>query len=312
MYRRYINKTNNKDIYSKNSITAVSINRPIKVNPLVSVAITQPPIILPSNLPSKCPIVVQSNGISLNIDKTIAILIECDNARSLGGSCERDVYNIYQQLTTNKVSQSNIYVLTNNIPYFTKKNMDPKKNMSSNSVIELENILKKISLIKDPYSVFIHISGHGYQGTDINKMEIDNRCEQIVLSSGTFTDYQFNSLLVKYIPKSVCVRVSVDTCHSGSFSNFNYQIDLKKNKVPARKVLKPFFTNAYSISACSDSQLDSCDIGNYGGFGGSLTAHMLDNNNLIEFLIGDPIKVRDNLASILKLLNQEPILLIDQ
>ena len=47
-----------------------------------------------------------------------AILIECDNSRSLGGSCERDLFNIYSKLTSNKVPMQNIYILSNNINYF--------------------------------------------------------------------------------------------------------------------------------------------------------------------------------------------------
>jgi len=244
------------------------------------------------------------------MDNIVAILIECDNVKSLGGSCERDLYNIYQLLITNKVNQSNIYILTNNIPYFTKKNIIG--NVSNNTVNNIENILKTLNLVKDNNSLFIHISGHGYQTNDVNKIELDGRSEQIILSSGPLIDYQFNSLLVKYVPKNICLRISVDTCHSGTFSNLCYQIDKTNKKIPAIKAPKPFFSNAYSISACTDSQLDSCDIGSVGGFGGGLTSHILENNNLVEFLVGNPNKVRDNLTPILKLLNQKPMLLTDQ
>jgi len=243
------------------------------------------------------------------MDKIIAILIECDNVKSLGGSCERDLYNIYQYLVNNKADQSNIYILTNNIPYFTKKNII--NNLSNNAVNNIENILKKLNLVNNHNSLFIHISGHGYQINDANKIELDGMSEQIILSSGALIDHQFNSLLKKYIPNNVCLRISVDTCHSGTFSNLCYQIDRNNQKIPAIKSPKSFFINAFSISACTDGQLDSCDIGSVSGFGGGLTSHILENNNLTEFLIGDPKKVKDNLTPILKLLNQEPILLID-
>jgi hypothetical protein len=208
-------------------------------------------------------------------------------------------------LVTNKTPISNIYILTNNANYFIKKKITT--NLSNNSIANFESILKKIN----NNSVFIHISGHGYQGSDIKRIELDSRCEQIVLSSGTLTDYNFNGLLVKYVPKAARLRVSVDTCHSGTFSNFCYQITKDNKKILASKVENRYFTNAYSISACTDSQLDSCDIGNVGGFGGGLTCHILDNGNLIEFLIGDPVKVRNNLAPILRMLNQDPMLLTD-
>jgi hypothetical protein len=256
----------------------------------------------------------------------IAILIECDNTRTLGGSCERDLYNIHTMLVqTLKLIPTDIFILTNSIPYFTKRNINT--NLSNNSVVELEKILKNM-INKPPNSVYIHISGHGYQGPDVKNIELDGRCEQIILSSGTLRDYQFNDLLKKYIQPSIPLRISVDTCHSGTFSNFCYVIgnNIKTNsqfsidktnsqflisKTLASKICEPYFTNAYSISACNDSQLDSCDIGSVGGFGGSLTCHILENNNLVEFLTGNPIKVKNNLLPILKLLNQEPILLID-
>lgn len=238
------------------------------------------------------------------MNNLFAILIECDNINSLGGSCLRDLHNIHRLLLSNNVLPTNIYILTNNIVYFTKKNII---NIFGNSRNDFESILKKV---KNLNSIFIHISGHGYQGSDDKHIELDNRCEQIVLSSGVFRDVDFNALLVKYIPQNMKIRVSVDTCHSGSFSNFSYQITNDNKKIVETKK-NSYFTNAYSISACKDSQLDACDIGNYGGFGGGLTAHILDNNNLIEFLIGDPLKVKNNLVPILKLLSQEPVLLVD-
>lgn len=234
-----------------------------------------------------------------------AILIECDNLKSLGGSCERDVYNIHQMLLTNNVPESNIHILTNNPSYFAKKNIT--KNVSGNSKTDIENILKHITT--NP--IFIHISGHGYQGYDVKNIELDGMCEQIVLSDGVLHDYEFNAMLQKYIPKSTRLRVSADTCHSGTFSNFYYRIGSGNKKIPAIKNSIPYFTDAYSISACTDSQLDSCDIGIIGGFGGGLTSHILDNNNLINFLIGDPIKVKDSLLQTLSLLSQEPVLLVD-
>ena len=239
------------------------------------------------------------------MEKISAILIECDNVKSLGGSCERDLYNVYQMLTSNKTLASNIYVLTNNIPYFSKKKITT--NVSNNSISALTTVLKKI----DKCSVFIHISGHGYQGGDVNVSELDGRSEKIILSSGNLDDYIFYNLLVKNINPVSKLRISVDTCHSGTFSNLNYQITKDNKKIAASKKAKPYFKDAYSISACRDDQLDSCDIGNIGGFGGGLTSHILDDGNLIEFLVGDPIKVRNNLTPILKLLNQEPMLLTD-
>jgi hypothetical protein len=248
------------------------------------------------------------------MNNNVAILIECDNVRSLGGSCERDIYNIYNRLLSLShdppYNPRNIYILTNNINYFIKHNINI--NLTNNSVKEFENILANLSNPSDQSdqsNVYIHISGHGYLGYDVRHIEISNYCEQIILSSGVLTDYNFNDILIKYLQQTVQIRISVDTCHSGTFSNFTYEILSNDSKVIATKK-NPYFLNAYSISACKDNELDSCDISNV-GYGGSLTVHLLDNNNFEEFLFGNPIKVKNELSIILKLLNQEPVLLID-
>jgi len=231
----------------------------------------------------------------------IAILIECDNARSLGGSCERDLCVIRGNLLEIYGADNiDIYVLTNNLKYFTDRRIS---HLMDNSITNFKNILSKVST-----KLYIHISGHGYQGNDVQHNELDGRCEQIVLSSGVMTDYNFYDCLKQYVGQNTMIRVSVDTCHSGTFSNFAFQ--QTDRLIDAVKRPTPYFTNAYSLSACSDSQLDSCDIGDH-GFGGGLTCHLVDNNNLAEFLNGDPVKARNRLIPILKMLHQDPILLVD-
>lgn len=251
----------------------------------------------------------------------VAILIECDNISSLGGSCERDIYNIYNRLISNYVDTSNIYILTNNQQYFIKN--DIKINLFDNHKLNLIKILNKVKYNyhynhNNNTNIYIHISGHGYQGPDIKQIELDGKCEQIVLSSGILTDYDFYELLRTYISIDKKIRISVDTCHSGTFSNFTYEVicnEISSNstnnficKIATKKT--PYFLNAYSISACSDSQLDSCDIGNI-GFGGSLTVHLLENNNFEDFLFGSPLEVKQKLKNILRKLGQEPMLLCD-
>jgi hypothetical protein len=244
------------------------------------------------------------------MNNLIAILIECDNIKSLGKSCERDIYNIYQKLTLIGYDKSNIYIMTNNKNYFNEKNI--ASNLFNNRITNFTNILNKIQ--KTNYdSIYIHISGHGYQGQDIKNIELDGRCEQIILSSGVLSDYDFYSILMNNVEKSKRIRITIDTCHSGTFSNFTYEICLKApNQITKKTATKkdPYFLNAYSLSACSDNQLDSCDIGEV-GFGGSLTVHLLEDHNLEDFLFGSPFEVKIKLQNILKQLKQEPILLCD-
>jgi hypothetical protein len=240
------------------------------------------------------------------MNKVIAILIECDNIKSLGKSCERDIYNIYERLIMIGLSKSDIYIMTNNKNYFYEKNISI--NVFDNGLINLTNVFNGLKQINFDL-IYIHISGHGYQGPDIKKIELDGKCEQIVLSSGILPDYDFYSLLVKFVEKNKYIRMTIDTCHSGTFSNFTYEINSNMSKQLATKK-EPYFLNACSLSACSDSQLDSCDIGDV-GFGGSLTVHLLENYNLEDFLFGSPFEVKIKLQNVLKKLGQEPILLCD-
>lgn len=231
----------------------------------------------------------------------IAILIECDNMKSLGGSCERDLYTIRNQLIgMYGLNGIEIYCLTNSSSYFTGRGVN---NVMTNTITNFKWLLQKVSS-----KLYIHISGHGYQGFDARHNELDGRCEQIILSSGVMTDYMFYDCLKQYVDRNMMIRITVDTCHSGTFSNFAYQLTDRLIDASIRPTA--YFTNAYSMSACSDSQLDSCDIGDH-GFGGGLTCHLVDNNNLAEFLNGRPIEVRDRLTPLLKLLHQNPILLTD-
>lgn len=237
------------------------------------------------------------------INNYVAILIECDNIRSLGGSCERDINNIYERLLLNGLDKSNIYILTNNKQYFINKGI--KINLLD---CTKSNLIDALSKVLSTNSLYIHISGHGYQGLDIKQIELDGKCEQIVLSSGILTDYDFYELLTKYVNYDKKIRMTIDTCHSGTFSNFTYEICSGQKQIATKKT--PYFLNAFSISACADNQLDACDIGNI-GFGGSLTVHLLENNNFEDFLFGSPFEVKQKLQNILRLLGQEPMLLCD-
>lgn len=238
------------------------------------------------------------------MENYICILIECDNVNSLGLSCQRDLFNIYNELVKNNTNKNNIHIFTNTKSFFIQRKII--NNLYDNSITTIEEIIKN-NINNNEY--YFHISGHGYLGNDIRKIEITRNCEQIILSSGVLTDYQFNDLLVKYINKNAVLRVTVDTCHSGTFSNFcNKIIDINTKKLVTKKDF--YFTNAFSISACNDLELDSCDIGDV-GFGGSLTVHLLEQDNFSNFIFGDKIKSRDNLLKKLKMLKQEPILLTD-
>jgi hypothetical protein len=121
--------------------------------------------------------------------------------------------------------------------------------------------------------------------------------EYISYNGGIILDNEINSLLVSKLTISKRTICLADTCHSGTI--FDNTINNK---------------NVYSISACLDNQLDSCDIGNNTGFGGALTVHLLDQPNSISTLLlgtNDDIKqLIKKIENIMKPLGQVPNLII--
>lgn len=244
-----------------------------------------------------------------------AILIECDNTRSLGGACQRDICNIRNRLLLKSHFNWQIFILTFTPDYFIKRKITD--NIYSNN--SFDDILKKCV---DCNTLYIHISGHGYNTTDTTRNELDGRSEYIVLPRERLIDYHFYNKLKAHVPKNTRLRITVDTCHSGTFSNFNYQINKNFNVVNAVKKPSDYFTNAWSLSSCSDKQQSMNDIGNISGFGGSLTVHLLDTYESSQdacferFIYSDKtwdiiMSCLVKLEEILKNLKQTPILLTD-
>jgi hypothetical protein len=126
---------------------------------------------------------------------------------------------------------------------------------------------------------------------------VDRLDEYISYTGGNILDNELFSLLVSKLyktNKTVCLG---DTCHAGTL------FDIKN---------LPNITNVFSLSACLDNQLDSCDIGVNTGYGGSLTVHLLDMSNALKtLLLGSTTDIKiltSKLASKLALLNQKPLL----
>lgn len=239
------------------------------------------------------------------------ILLECDNSHSLGMSCQRDLFNIYNEINKYQFIQKRFFVLTNTPKYFT----DRKINQECVFKCTHQNLFRVMEECTKSKFLYIHISGHGYQTCDRTNNELDGRSEYIILQSGMLCDYEIYSALKKYIDVNCKIRLTVDTCHSGTMSNFNYAIDSLGKKSSAVKKLSPHFENAYSLSACSDNQYSSNDIGYICGFGGSLTVHMIDTNTLHTFLFEKNehiYKCLGQIEHILVKLKQKPLLLTDK
>jgi len=173
------------------------------------------------------------------------------------------------------------------------------ENCECNYLKDYENCFSKfVRGVKDDDLVFIFISGHGYQ--KYNKEEKDNYDEYISFNSGNITDnILYSSLIEKLKDTAKRIVCLTDTCHSGTM------FDLDEKTVYKR--------NIFSISACLDNQLDSCDISNV-GFGGSLTVHLLDISNSLSLLLNkDESSIKSLIGSLknkLKLLGQDPQLII--
>ena len=233
----------------------------------------------------------------------ISILIEADPSNSLGGSCINDL--IY---TANYLED---YVKEINI--LTTSNLDdlkiskfPKK--SNFYIFDKETLIDLLKNISDNSTIFVLISGHGYQKKDLSNDEIDGKDEYIRSKKSIILDDDLRDIFIVPLKEKNNINFigMIDTCHSGSMFDLDYSFNGNEWIIDTKREL--LNVNAISIGACKDNQLDNCDVGNI-GFGGSLTVHMIDND-LIKDLF-DLKKVKNiyfNLLRILKKLNQTPVL----
>ncbi len=256
--------------------------------------------------------------------KSVAILIECDNQSSLGLACQRDVVNVGRRLVKSDPNWS-IYILTNTPNYFSKfiaevnsgSAVRVREIYSRQNRLTFEQIINKAKFDNNGVinQLYIHVTGHGYSSSDSSRNELDGRSEYVVTPTQTLSDITLYNILQKNLDKNTKIRISVDCCHSGTFSNLQYQYK-NKSFVNAVKNPKPYFENAWSISSCLDSQSSMNDIGEYSGFGGSLTVQMLDNEKVFDNFMSDDknmiISSLDKLAPILLKLKQVPMLLCDK
>ena len=227
------------------------------------------------------------------------LLIEADNTRSLGGSSWRDIMNIYQGATTwatsIKLAVKKCFIATvDDVP------LEKRKKFKSVAFMRLSNYISIFdAFVKDlgPADlVLILVSGHGYQQqTDRN--ETDGLDEYISSGRGIILDNIIYNRLIKPLAGVARVVCLCDTCHSGTmFDNTVYDL------------------NVYSLSACLDKELDSCDIGQLVGFGGALTVHLLDQPGAIQTLVmGNKSQIQAlvaKLRDVLKALKQTPLLIM--
>ena len=226
----------------------------------------------------------------------VAILVECDPDNSLGGSCLRDIRTmlalcgIYRDYDFERRFKNGDYFLTDkfksvNCTVLTTHPVDidyfPEGVKMGNSS-DLISILEELSKIK-PKTLLILLTGHGYQRRDTSGDEKDGRDEYIRVDNGVILDDDLLEALDKFNSETDIIALS-DTCHSGTL--FDFPKTLSPDLIWIGDSESEF--KGVHLSACTDSQLSQCDIGDISGFGGSLTVALSENMNLFRSLLAEP------------------------
>lgn len=168
----------------------------------------------------------------------IAILIECDHSNTLGGSCSRDVIQVAKLLRDMcNVPTNNIAIIGGNRTKMLCKSVFGAQAGASMYLAPsdrgiLTKALNQCLSHCHPTTLYIHISGHGYQTSDDSKNgdEVDGLDEYIILGdSATTTGQRWrDDDLLAWLKTNVlrqqikAVLLTTDTCHSGTMWDLPY------------------------------------------------------------------------------------------
>lgn len=231
-----------------------------------------------------------------------AILVECDPGNTLGGSCLRDVDNMASYLI------NKCHFLPSNIHLLTTAQYKPKTiGVSQHISKDLFKVFDSLNNQKIDFLVVL-LSGHGFSISDRNGDEVDGCDEAINVGFQIVDDDLYNNIVLKLKCNALLLA---DTCHSGTMFdlpyNYNEQLNTFSKNTKRNDIISPLIV---SLSACSDQQLSMCDVGDYTGFGGSLTTAILNIDGVLENAINlNNFKVLHNqIQSRLSMLNQKLIL----
>ena len=248
---------------------------------------------------------------------SVAIYIEVDEGNTLGGSCIRDLYNIANAVPLDFV-QNHVFThatllatVQKRFPsgtYFHKHNRDPLR--------AFNDIVKRLV---GPGILFVVISGHGYQIRDVSGDELDGYDEHIRIRGIPILDDALRKCFIDNLPSAMSFVGVTDTCHSGTMFDLDYSWNDRKWTRARKGVIKGLKDDekvtAVSIAACTDSQVENCDVGEEIGFGGALCVHLIESKMLGHLLTcqkQNAIRVYDYLKKIFRLLRQEPVVQINQ
>lgn len=241
-----------------------------------------------------------------------SFLINCDPFETLGGSCDRDLLNTVLYLDDRFGSQGTfshqIFVPRKSVSKFKHLEGSSRLTVHTLEANKDTSLLSKLqaSIQKIPKGsvVVVLVSGHGYQRRESTRgNETDGMDEFIRIHTKggercAVTDDELYKAIVAPCPEGVNMVLLADTCHSGTLFDLDSSEDKK---------------NVVSFAACTDSQLSSCDIGER-GFGGSLTAHILENDRLKRLVddLQSKHQVLDEMSPILAKLRQKCVMMMMQ
>lgn len=217
------------------------------------------------------------------MERRHALLVECDPGQTLGGSCTRDVENMAAQLIANGLMlKHNIHLLTTRVD---RPRLSILQDIPRDDSANLFNVFDTI-MERRPEFVLVLITGHGYSIADTSGDETDSRDEAIAVSARMVTDDEIYSRIVCRLDCRAILLA--DTCHSGTMFDLPWTWNgqwIHSTRRQDAIISSAIF--AVSFSACHDSQLSMCDIGDKTGFGGSLTIAILNLDGLLNDLIAN-------------------------
>lgn len=157
-------------------------------------------------------------------------------------------------------------------------------------------------------TVLVVLSGHGWQRVSTVKRdsgevqdELDGKDEFVMVAGRKMIldDYLYKAIVDNELKRPederVTLRLIADTCHSGTMYDLPWTVEVETGyKRAARANINPVAEriaylggiDAIAMGACKDRESAGCDIGSYGGFGGALTAMLLDTDALSLFITG--------------------------
>lgn len=202
--------------------------------------------------------------------KALLIGINYEGTESQLNGCINDVHNMYTYLTqVEKFNPASIRLLTDD-PNSDTEHLPTRKNII-NGIRWLVNN-NPMGDDAEPFSLFMHYSGHGSWVWDENRDESDSKDETICpldySENGLIIDDELRREIVTPIKDASNIKMTCvfDSCHSGTILDMRYNVRVKLNKArPDYSQITVAEDNHYEksesrvtvFSGCMDKQYSS-------------------------------------------------------